>query len=94
MDIKEMDNMVDKMAADPKYKVIVEDDLKTNIVSVDATKPVLTSLGMHQTEDGWVFYKIISQGDKILEVRGESMPTKETAMINFKIVAQKLFMED
>ena len=56
--------------------------------------PILTSMGIYNSPQGWVFYVMKTQNDKVLNVDYSQDNMRSTCINNFKIAAQKEFMED
>ena len=67
-----------------------------NTKPVEETKeyPVLTSMGITNSENGWVFYVMKTQNDKVLSVDYSQDNLRGTVIDQFKIAAHKEFMED
>lgn len=92
--VEAINDAVNVLVNDPNYKVV--NDIAPGPAG-DATSilPVLTSIGIYKDPiRGYCFYKITSQGDKVLNVDVAQGDMRSTAIDNFKITAMKLFMED
>lgn len=90
-DPAKLDEECDKIAADETFVV----DGAVPVAEVDLTKyPQLTSVGITKTDKGWVFFKMVTQNDKVISVDYAQEDLRSTCINNFKVTAQKLFMEN
>ncbi len=58
------------------------------------TCPILTSIGITKTKEGWVFFKMTTQNDKVLSVDYSQDNLRSAIISQFKIEAYKTFMEE
>lgn len=89
-ELKALDAKVNELAADPNYSLKQEQ----TVVSIDKNLPILVSLGITKNENGWVFFKMTTQNDKVLNIEYDQDNLRSTCIQNFKITAQRLFMEE
>jgi hypothetical protein len=86
----ELSEKLNEIAASPDFVI----DGAVPVAEVDLSKfPVLVSLGITKTSDGWVMFQLTTQNDKVISVVYSQADLRSVCIDNFKITAHKLFME-